>query len=297
MSKNLLLSSLINSPWLIEEEAAQKYILLGLTLLNNPDNLKTLLDKEVKIDTSFYACSKGSELSAYSAYDQAPADSIAVHYIKGPLMKAGYWSMGMAEIGKMIQEADQHLNVSAHLAIIDSPGGTVDGTEALASVIKSTKKPFVSFVDGLCASAAYWLASSSNYIIAGGYTARIGSIGTMISLTDYSGLMAKYGIKEIVARADASYDKNESFYQLQKGNDKPIKAEMLNPINDIFHSTVKLNRSGSLELSKVEKGKTPEPLTGKVYLSEAALEYGLIDAIGTLSEAIEVAFQLTRKSK
>ncbi len=75
-------------------------------------------------------------------------------------------------------------NIAAIVLQIDSPGGEVSGTQQLADVIKSVQKPVVAFVDGMMASAALWIGSAADEIIASTPQDIIGSIGTMMSFGD-----------------------------------------------------------------------------------------------------------------
>jgi ClpP class serine protease len=134
------------------------------------------------------------------------------------------------------------------------------------------------------ASAAYWIGSSAKEIIASGKTARIGSIGTMISMRK------PYG-EIIEIYADDSKDKNKAYIEALNGNPTPIKEEMLNPLNDIFLASVKQNRGAKLDLDK------ENVLTGKVYLAEDAVKYGLIDAIGTFEYAVERVTELAKTNQ
>ncbi len=289
-----LVAQLAFAQWLIEQESAQKYLLLGASLLSHPERITALIT-ETQPEAGIVVASSAGLVAKGGTYEDIPAGSIAIHYITGPLIKADSWSsFGMASMGSRIMLADSHPNIKAHVAVWNSPGGTVDGTEDFSRAIAGTKKPFVSFVDGLLASAAVWASSGSNEIWAAGRTTRIGSVGTMLSFLDTSGMLAKLGIKEIRSRADDSKDKNESFYQLLEGNEGPIKVEMLNPLNNIFLSDYQENRNGKLKLEKAsEKGAAPEPLTGKMYLAEEAMNrFGMIDNIGTLEQAIARAAEI-----
>jgi len=92
---------------------------------------------------------------------------------------------GTATLGRIIQQADNNPNISAIVLHIDSPGGTVDGTEALANIIRNTNKPVVAFADGLMASAALWIGSAANEIIASTDTDEIGSVGVIMRFADW----------------------------------------------------------------------------------------------------------------
>lgn len=213
----------------------------------------------------------------------APPGSIAVIGISGPLQKADQFCgpVGMANIGESIKQADGNPNIDGIILQIDSPGGTVDGTETLGQIISNTKKPIVAFVDGLAASAAYWLASSTDEIIACGKTTQIGSIGTAMRFADLQPRLEKEGVKFHEIYATLSADKNKDFREARGGNYTTLINETLDPMNDVFLNTVKKNRAGKLDLKK------ENVLTGKVYLASAAKDNGLIDAIGSMDTAIQ----------
>lgn len=208
-------------------------------------------------------------------FADAPEGSLAVIPISGPLMKEG--SMGMAALGKIFQQAAANPNIAAIMGLVDSPGGSVDGTETFGKIVNGISKPVGFFGDGLIASAAYWIASYGDVILASGKTTEIGSIGVMINASNLFPILEKHGAQKIIARAEQSSDKGESYFQLLAGNPKLIQEEMLNPIADLFINTVKENRGAKLN--------TAETLTGKIFLAEKALELGLIDGIATFEEA------------
>ena len=69
--------------------------------------------------------------------------------------------------------------VKAIVLAIDSPGGTVDGTQALAATVAriAADKPVVAWADGVMASAAYWIGSAASEVVVSGETTQVGSIG------------------------------------------------------------------------------------------------------------------------
>lgn len=294
MNRNfLLLSKIFRGEWLIDKQAAVGFLPLVAQLVEGK-NVKAWFDDDDEDDEdekplNFYAVSYSAtgQIVKYGSFDEAPQGSLSVIRIKGAIMKDDYCgSPGTSSMKAALKEADVHPNISGHILHIDSPGGTVDGTEEFAKAIKEAGKPVVAFTDGLMASAAYWIGSSSKEIIAAGQTTQIGSIGTMISMVDSRGVYEKYGYKFHDVRADDSKDKNEAYYQLLKGDYSLIKEEVLNPLNDIFLANVKANREGKLNF------KENEPLTGKVYLADTAIENGLIDSIGSFELAVQRANEL-----
>jgi len=63
---------------------------------------------------------------------------------------------------------------------IDSPGGEATGIAELAAMIHASPKPITAYVDGIGASAAYWLAAAAHEMVVSS-TALVGSIGVVAS--------------------------------------------------------------------------------------------------------------------
>jgi len=274
-----LTSTILKSVWAIEPRAAVAHGTMLSVLLN--ENQPKL---EVEEQPKPYAVSLAKGI--YADYDEAPHGSVAIIPVIGELMKYSQWCgpVGMKTIGNAIKEADVHENIDAIVLMIDSPGGTVDGTEALANIVKSCKKPVVSFVDGMMCSAALWIGTSAKEVIASTPNDEIGSIGVMIQFADVQPYWESLGIKFHRIRADQSKDKNEVFYQALEGKYNLIKEEMLNPLADAFIEGVKENRPNS----------TKEQYTGKVFFAKDVTG-SLIDSIGTLDYAVERALSYVKK--
>jgi len=226
-------------------------------------------------------------------YDEAPAGSVAVHSLKGVMLKQDQWGLcqdtpGTASLLRAIQAADAHENVVAHVLDIDSGGGTVDGTAEFGAGLKGLTKPVVAYSDGIIASAAYWAASSCARIVLNNGTCAVGSIGVMCSIADYKPMLEELGVKFHDLRADDSDEKNEDFRQLLAGNYKPYVTAVLNPLRDMFASTVQANRP---QLATKEGNKL---LRGSMYFAETAKAEGLVDEIGSFSRAVELALELAQ---
>jgi signal peptide peptidase SppA len=224
-------------------------------------------------------------------YDEAPAGSVAIHSLKGVMLKQDQWGLcedtpGTASLLRAMQAADAHENVIAHVVDIDSGGGTVDGTAEFGAGIRALTKPVVAYSDGIIASAAYWAASSCAKIVLNNDTCSVGSIGVMCSIADYKPMLEELGVKFHDLRADESDEKNEDFNQVLQGNYKPYTQKVLNPLRDMFAATVQENRP---QLATKEGDKL---LRGSMYFAKTAKAEGLVDAIGSFSRAVELAVEL-----
>jgi signal peptide peptidase SppA len=140
--------------------------------------------------------------SALALQPDGRGKSVATIRVEGTLMKqrSSLGGSGTVQMRRDIRQAANDADVSAILLAIDSPGGTVSGTDDLAAEVRAAtkKKPVYAFVSDLCASAAYWVASQADAIYANSDTALIGSIGTLMTVYDLSRAAEKQGVEAVV---------------------------------------------------------------------------------------------------
>jgi len=306
----LMITSLIlqlsRGIWFIEPSAAEAYkpivqaILRGekidlTALLPKSQTEKEYRDEEMKKNFMQFVCISNSAVSTWGDISKAPKGSVAVTPLKGVVMKNNYCGApGTKTLTNWMQEADQNSNIIGHLLHVDSPGGSADGTMDFSESIKSLNKPVVCFSDGMMASAAYWAGSGCKHIMASNTLNQIGSIGTYLTLTDWSGADAQDGIKEVDVYATKSTEKNKEYRDAMEFIQSDGKAGSLDPIkkridvfNEAFLNGVSKNRYGK----SLDKENT---LKGQLHFTNEALQYGLIDSVGTFSDAINKVIQLTK---
>ena len=130
----------------------------------------------------------------------------------GVIPVAGVIGKGLSPLEKMMGSAD----VDAVMAAIDqmtanpsvqriafhvsSPGGTVTGVEELANKIRGLKVPTMAYTDSEMASAAYWIASAADRVIAAP-SATVGSIGVYMAIPDLSKAAEMQGVKMVVIKS------------------------------------------------------------------------------------------------
>lgn len=289
MSKLNILQAITNGIWLIQPEFVHASSGLVARILNGEEAIRSYHDdsesEEPEFKGAFTVSAEGavSYGSKYNPFEGATPNSTAVIGISGPIMKYdNCGDPGTKTYNSILDKAASNPNINSVVLVIDSPGGTVDGTMDLATKVKNFSKPVVAYVDGLMASAAYWIGSGAKEIIVNNETSTLGSIGTMISFADVQPMWEKDGVKFHYITADASVDKNKDFLEARKGNYGLLK-EKLNSINDLFVAGVTENRAGKLDLKKFNV------LTGKTYLGADSVESGLADAINTFEYAVERA--------
>lgn len=171
-------------------------------------------------------------------------------------------------------------SIGAILLNIDSPGGTVAGTEQTAALVRRIRdsKPVFARVNNMAASAAYWVASQAETISAGP-TAEVGSIGVVATLVDFSGAMKKMGVKVIVVASGPS-----KVGDTDAGAEIPKRVidEMQVIVDDlagIFQAQVADGRGmDGAEVKKVADGNT--------MIATKAVEAGLVDRVEDFGQTI-----------
>ena len=213
---------------------------------------------------------------------------VAIHQITGLMLKydAPCGPVGMKSFANALLQADRNPNIAAHVMIIDSGGGQSSSINPLKQAFSKLTKPVVAFVDDVAASAGYFAASLSNHIMASP-DAMVGSIGVFIAFSSREQTsQSADGMKHLRIYADSSPDKNLEIEEAIKGNYAPIRENLLNPLDARFMADIKLHR-----LDVTEK-----QLQGGIVSADQCVGT-LVDSLGSLEDAIQLAFSLSQKSK
>lgn len=213
--------------------------------------------------------------------ENAPQGSIAIINIANAITKQDQecGPAGMKTKSDLLKRCYANDNINSVVLVIDSGGGQGMAMRLMAETISQKNKPIGAFIDDNCCSAAYGIASGCDFIVANSNQAQIGSIGTYITIADYTEKFKQMGVNLIEIYASASTDKNKEFFDAIQGNPEPIRA-IANQFNEHFLSLIESNRTDKLKADRTVWG------TGKVYFAEKALELGLIDGIDTLENFI-----------
>lgn len=187
----------------------------------------------------------------------------------------------MEIIGSRIAEAANSADVRAILLDIDSPGGTVDGTQALAQIVRDAagQKPVVAWCGGEMASAAYWFGSAADEVVVENQTTTLGSIGVVASHRDCSEAEARAGIKVT---------------ELTAGKYKRIASEHA-PLSDEGRATIQahIDQLYTIFVDDVaaHRGVTAQQVLeqmadGRIFLGDESVTRGLADRSASLEETI-----------
>ena len=226
------------------------------------------------------------------SWDDPFLKRIAVIYATGSIASgnSGYdllrgRIMGAETISEAIREAREDSRVKAIVMRINSPGGESLASDLIWREVKLTvtgenRKPFIVSMGDVAASGGYYIACMADTIVAHPGTIT-GSIGVITGKFDLSGLYEKIGFRhETIKRG-----KHADYFTTTRGwteEEKELRRRMARELYDEFVDRVSQGRKMSVE--EVEK-----VARGRVWSGDQAWENGLVDEIGTLSHAVQIA--------
>ncbi len=256
-------TQLINNPWLITQEAY-------LTIQSALDELSFEIE-EVEVEQE----------------QPSVNDGIAVVGLQGTVMRdvppIVAKLFGIADIAvfkdDVMRLADDDA-VKGIMLDIDSPGGSVTGVEEAGEAVAyaNSKKPVYASVEGLMASAAYWVGSQARMIIASN-SSKVGSIGVYLPVVDSTESYKSQGIHvELIKNKEATY-KGAGFEGTSLTKEqKEYMTEMVQDIFDDFKGAVTSSRP------QVKSGA----MKGQSFLGKKAKAQGLVDVNGSYEDAISL---------
>ncbi len=164
-------------------------------------------------------------------------------------------------------------DVKALVVWINSPGGTVVGSEILYESLRAVaaEKPVVAQMAGVAASGGYIAALGADYIVARSNTVT-GSIGVIMEYPDVSGLLDQVGVEMQVIRSSGL-----------KGGVSPFReasAEEVAAQEAMIEETFQWFKALVAERRNLSGSALVDVTTGGVFSGRKAVENGLIDEIG-----------------
>lgn len=192
-------------------------------------------------------------------------------------------------LGKHISHALANDAVKAVLLDVDSPGGTLAGLDELSGTISRGRsiKPIVAYTDATMCSAAYWVASSATAIVST-KSAVVGSIGVFTTHYDETAKDETRGVKRTIIKAGAY---KAAMRESLTDDSLTYLQGHLQAAYDTFVEAVAEHRG--LDVNAVH----PAMADGKIFTGKQALSAGLVDHIGDLEFALNLAGQLAANVK
>jgi protease-4 len=189
------------------------------------------------------------------------------------------------EYARLLSRLMESDGVRAVILDIDSPGGSATASEYLFRMTKklAAKKPVIAFIRGTGASGAYMIGCGATRIVALP-NAIVGSIGVISYRPLVSELLERLGLRVNVLKSGRLKDMWSPFREPTEEERRKEQA-LLDEIYESFLEAVGQGRN--LDMARVR-----ELATGELFTARTAKDLGLVDELGDLDTAVQLAMQL-----
>ena len=220
------------------------------------------------------------------------AERIAVVHATGLIVSGssqntagGGFIMGGDSVANDLREARNDSGIRAIVLRIDSGGGSVVASEVIRREVQlaQAEKPVVVSMSDVAASGGYWIATPAAKIVADPDT-ETGSIGVLIGKMNISGLYNLLGIStDFVATSDSAtmFSDQQNFTPAQEA---AIQKSLAETYKEFTEGVAQGRHMSVAAVGKIGKGR--------VWTGAQAKELGLVDELGGLDRAVEIAKQL-----
>jgi protease-4 len=273
-------------------------VLLGMSVLANLSHLLSGFGPMKAARSN----SVGPRLEEVSTEDNGASSKIAVVEVDGiitsrALDQGGY---NMVDVIKaQLKRAEEDDKVKAVILKVDSPGGEVLASDEISRAIAAfqTKlhgKPVVCSMGGLAASGGYYVSAPCRWIVANDLTIT-GSIGVIMSMWNYRGLMDKVGVRPQTFKSGKYKDMLSG--SREPDSITPEEREMVQSLIDEtygkFKSVVQTGRNRAQEKNR-DKGRAlsedwADYADGRILSGTEAFKLGFVDELGTFDDAVKRA--------
>ncbi|MDD2898880.1 MAG: signal peptide peptidase SppA [Desulfuromonadaceae bacterium] len=200
--------------------------------------------------------------------------------------------VGLVEVKGMILDSKETVrqlryflkqdSVKAVVLRVDSPGGIVAPSQEINAEVKkfAAKKKIIVSMGSLAASGGYYISAPATLIYANPGTITA-SIGVILKLSNIESLMDKIGIKSYTLKTGKYKDSGSPVREFS-AEDRAMLQSVIDNTHGQFVRAVAEGRK--LPIEDVRK-----IADGRILSGEQALQYKLVDRLGTLQDAIEEA--------
>ena len=215
---------------------------------------------------------------------------IAVVFVNGTITDGENSSniAGSQDIVEQLRNIRKNLNKHNTQAIVlrvNSPGGSVDASEAIRSeleVLRDYQIPVVISMGGMAASGGYWISTASDYIVASPNTIT-GSIGIFGIIPTFEKSLSHIGV----------YSDGVTTSPLASNN---FAQDLPTEMNQLIQLNIDNGYQTFISLVAKARNMTTEQVDkigqGQVWLGSEASKIGLVDKLGDFDDAIETAATL-----
>ncbi len=175
--------------------------------------------------------------------------------------------------------------IKAIVLRIDSPGGGVGPSQEIYEEVKKAAeiKPLVVSMGSVAASGGYYIAAPAQRIVANPGTIT-GSIGVIMEFANFQELLDKIGLKSQVVKSGEHKDIGSPTRPMTE-EDRRILQSLIDDVHQQFIAAVAEGRKLSPERARALAD-------GRIFSGRQAQQYGLVDELGNLQDAVAVAASL-----
>jgi protease-4 len=225
-----------------------------------------------------------------------PRPAVGIVYVDGPINLGkgignpfgGNLGAFSSDVREALERAAADDSIKAVVLRVDSPGGSVTASEIILDATRrlKAKKPFVVSMGDVAGSGGYYVACAADTIFADA-TTLTGSIGVLGGKLATTEMWKKIGItfKEYKRGQNAGIFSTDDVFT---PSERERMRALLDEVYDAFKKHVTEIRGSRL------KKPVEELAGGRVYTGKQALELGLVDRLGTLSDAVAFAADLAK---
>lgn len=237
-------------------------------------------------DVKYYSIETLADNSAWGT-EYMNKDKVAVLYATGEIAEGNKYAIDCYKLVPQITELAEDDDVKALVLRVNSPGGSVFGSDQIGEALdyfKSKGKPFVVSMGDYAASGGYWISCTADKIYADPLTIT-GSIGIFGLFPSFEGSLKKIGVSPQYVSTNPG--KNISPFQNPS-------AELLDALQTY------IDEGYAKFVRRVAKGRglkeerVRQIAEGRVYDAELALRLKLIDSLGSLDDAIAHAVKMAK---
>ena len=241
---------------------------------------------------------KDYKLVSHSSMNNVPSsnkykkDKIAILYAEGDISDDGTSGIVGKKFVKQIDKLREKDNIKAVVLRVNSPGGSAYASEQIWNALSRLKKekPLVVSMGDYAASGGYYISCVADTILAENNTLT-GSIGIFGIIPNFGTLRNNIGLD--IDGLGTNRLSLMTSNMTAKGMSAEERAIMQNYINRGYELFVKRCADGR-EMTTDQIKKIAE---GRVWSGKRALEIGLVDKIGNLQDAVEIAAQMANLEK
>jgi protease-4 len=212
-------------------------------------------------------------------------NKIAIIYAEGNIVSGeqGEGVIGSDKIARTIRDARQDSTIKAIVFRVNSGGGSALASEVIWRELFMARKlkPVIASMGDVAASGGYYILAAADTIVASPntITGSIGVFGLLVNARDF--FENKLGITIDVEKTNAFSDFG-SVYRPLSGSERTILQKMIDNTYSVFVTRVSDGR-------KLPYESVDNIAEGRVWSGDNALERGLVDVMGGLSTAVDIA--------